>query len=515
MAATYAAEHADPAPLTGTTLLLAGFMLAIGTFMVVLDMTIANVSVPNIAGGLAVSPSQGTWVITSYSVAEAIMVPLSGWLAQRFGGVRLFVFGIIGFGVCSALCGLAPTLGWLVAFRVMQGLCGGPIMPMSQTLLMRIFPPKQRGQAMGIWSMTIVVAPIAGPLLGGTLCDNIGWPWIFFINVPFAAICGLFTWRLLASHETPTERKSVDVVGLGLLIVFVGALQIMLDKGKELDWFGSSFIIALALIGAIGFAAFLIWELTSDNPIVDLRIFRHRGFSSTVITQSLAYGAFFAGIVLVPLWLQTNMGYTATWSGYVAAFGGVLAVVMSPIVPQLMTRIDSRALIAFGVLWMGGVALFRSTMAINADYWILVLPFFVQGLAMPFFFIPTSQLALSSVLPREVASAAGLSNFLRTMAAAIATSLVTTQWEDAAAGNHVDLVGKLNSPESFTDTLTAGGMSAAQALAQLDNLVQGQAVMLATNQMFRLIALVFVVAAAAVWFAPKTKLGGGPPMAGH
>jgi DHA2 family multidrug resistance protein len=510
MATTYAADRADPAPLTGSTLILAGFMLAVGTFMVVLDMTIANVSVPNIAGGLAVSPSQGTWVITSYSVAEAIMVPLSGWLAQRFGGVKLFVVGIFGFGVCSALCGLAPTLGWLVTFRVMQGLCGGPIMPMSQTLLMRIFPPSQRGQAMGIWSMTIVVAPIAGPLLGGGLCDTIGWPWIFFINVPFAAICGFFTWRLLADHETPTERKSVDVVGLGLLIVFVGALQIMLDKGKELDWFGSYFIIVLALVAGIGFAAFLIWELTSDNPIVDIRIFRHRGFTSTVTTQALAYGAFFAGIVLVPLWLQTNMGYTATWSGYVAAFGGVLAIVMSPIVPRLMTRIDSRLLIAFGVLWMGGVAFFRSTMASNADYWILVLPFFVQGLAMPFFFIPTSQLALSSVLPREVASAAGLSNFLRTMAAAVSTSIVTTQWEDAAAGNHADLVGKLNSPETFTNTLTAGGMSAGQALAQLDNLVQGQAVMLATNQMFRLIALVFVVAATAVWFAPKTKLGGAP-----
>jgi DHA2 family multidrug resistance protein len=196
MAATYASPFAEPIPLKGGMLWLAAFLLASGNFMVVLDMTIANVSVPNIAGGLAVAPNQGTWVITSYSVAEAIMVPLTGWLAGRFGAVRVFVSGILGFGVCSALCGLAPSLGMLVTFRVMQGLCGGPIMPMSQTLMMRVFPPQQRGQAMGLWSMTTVTAPIAGPILGGMLCDNAGWPWVFYINVPVAALCGFFAWRL-------------------------------------------------------------------------------------------------------------------------------------------------------------------------------------------------------------------------------------------------------------------------------------------------------------------------------
>src|SRR5476651_1977976 len=231
MASTYV--NSDPRPLTGSALLIAGFLLALGNFMVVLDMTIANVSVPNIAGGLAVSPSQGTWVITSYSVAEAIVVPLTGWLSQRFGAVRVFVLGIFGFGVFSALCGLAPSLGWLVAFRVLQGICGGPIMPMSQTLMMRIFPPAQRGQAMGLWSMTTVTAPIAGPILGGVLCDTAGWPWVFLINVPVAALCGFFAWRMLASQDTPTERRPIDFTGLALLVLFVGSLQIMLDKGKE------------------------------------------------------------------------------------------------------------------------------------------------------------------------------------------------------------------------------------------------------------------------------------------
>src|SRR6202789_1185955 len=279
--ANYAAS--DFAPMSGALLWIGGGFLALSNFFVVLDITITNVSVPNIAGGLAVSPDQGTWVITSYSVAEAIVVPLTGWLAQRFGAVKLFVVAILGFGVCSALCGLAPSLGMLVAFRVMQGLCGGPIMPMSQTLMMRVFPPQLRGQATGLWAMTTVTAPIAGPILGGLLCDNAGWPWIFYINVPVAAACGFFAWRLLASQETPTARRRIDFVGLGLLIVFVGAVQILLDKGKELDWFGSPVIVGLAIVAAIGFACFLIWELTDQPPIVDLRVFRHRGFTGAVI----------------------------------------------------------------------------------------------------------------------------------------------------------------------------------------------------------------------------------------
>jgi len=508
-AAAYASDRADPAPLQGSALALAGFLLAVGNFMVVLDMTIANVSVPNIAGGLAVSPSQGTWVITSYSVAEAIVVPLTGWLAQRFGAVRVFVVGMIGFGICSALCGLAPSLGFLVLFRVMQGLCGGPIMPMSQTLMMRIFPLKQRGQALGLWSMTTVVAPIAGPILGGTLCDNIGWPWIFYINVPVAMVCGFFAWRMLSRHDTPTEKKPIDLVGLGLLITFVGALQIMLDKGKELDWFGSPVIVALAVVAAVGFACFLIWELTDKNPIVNLRVFRHRGFTASVITISLTFGAFFSSIVLVPLWLQTNMGYTATWTGYTTAFGGVLAVVMSPIVPRLMGRFDARALVSFGVLWLGGVSLIRTGLNSDANYWAIALPFLAQGLAMPFFFIPTSQLALTSVLPEETASAAGLSNFMRTLSAAFGTSIITTAWENASTRNHVTFAGALNDPTGVTHTLTGFGLSPAQALSQLDGLTQSQAVMTATDQMFMYTTVAFVVAAAVVWISPKPRIVGG------
>jgi DHA2 family multidrug resistance protein len=515
MAAAAYAAPAEPVPLHGSALALAGFLLAMGNFMVVLDMTIANVSVPNIAGGLAVAPSEGTWVITSYSVAEAIMVPLTGWLAQRFGAVRVFVAGIIGFGICSALCGLAPSLGLLVTFRVMQGLCGGPIMPMSQTLMMRVFPPNQRGQAMGLWSMTTVVAPIAGPILGGTLCDTAGWPWVFYINVPVAAICGFFAWRMLASQETPTMARRVDFPGLALLVLFVGTLQIMLDKGQELDWFGSPFIVALAIVAAIAFAAFLIWELTDEHPIVDLRVFRHRGFTGAVITIALTFGTFFSSIVLGPLWLQTNMGYTATWAGYTTAFGGVLAVVFSPIVPRLMTRIDPRALVSFGVLGLAVTSLVRSQFASNADFWTVGFTFLIQGAFMPFFFVPTTQIALSSVLPQEMASAAGLSNFLRTTSAAFSASLVTTMWANASTRNHANIAGALNDPAATQRILAHGGMSAAQSLSQVDNLAQSQAVMLATDQLYLVMAAAFVIAAIGVWLGPKPKIFSSAGGGGH
>lgn len=514
-AAAHAQSLVEPTPLRGGALLLAGFLLAVGNFMVVLDMTIANVSVPNIAGGLAVSPSQGTWVITSYSVAEAIVVPLTGWLSARFGAVRVFVTGMVGFGICSALCGLAPSLSLLVTFRIMQGLCGGPIMPMSQTLMMRVFPPDQRGQAMGLWSMTTVVAPIAGPILGGVLCDTAGWPWVFFINVPVAAVCGFFAWRMLAAQETPTESRRIDFPGLALLILFVGSMQIMLDKGRELDWFGSPVIVGLAVTAGIGFAAFLIWELTDEHPIVDLRVFRYRGFTGAVVTLAMTFGAFFASIVLGPLWLQTNMGYTASWAGYTTALSGVMAVVLSPIVPRLMNRIDPRALVSFGVLGFGGVALWRAQFASNVDYGTIALTYLVQGIATPFFFVPTTQIALSSVLPHETASAAGLSNFLRTTSAAFSAAIVTTLWDNAATRNHANIAGALNDPTGTMNQLMHAGLTKTQALAQLDNLTQTQSVMLGTDQMFFVVAIAFAVAASVVWLAPKPKLFASPMDGGH
>jgi DHA2 family multidrug resistance protein len=496
--------------LSGSALWGAAFLLSLANFMVVLDTTIANVSVPHIAGGLAVSPSQGTWVITSYSVAEAVTVPLTGWLVQRFGGVKVFVAAMLGFGAFSFLCGLAPSFGMLVACRVLQGLCGGPIMPTSQTLLLSIFSREKSGQALGIWSMTTVVAPIAGPLLGGTISDTIGWSWIFFINIPVALGVAFGAWTVLRTHDTPSRRTPVDFVGLGLLVVWVGALQIMLDRGKELEWFASPFIVTLAVVGAIGFACFLIWELTAEHPIVDLRIFRHRGFVVGVTIISFTFGTYFATVVLIPLWLQTSIGYTATWAGYASSLNGVLAVFMSPIVARLMGRLDLRKMVSFGVCWIAAVTFWRSHFTTEASFGAIAAPFLVQGFAMPFFFVPATALTLSSVRPEETASAAGLSNFLRTCSAAFATSIMTTLWDNTATAKRGQMVGHLHDLQGTLDSLTAHGLTPDQALREVDRLVQVQATMLATNQLFFIGTFLFLFAAGIAWLAPRPKRAGGP-----
>ncbi|WP_353226406.1 DHA2 family efflux MFS transporter permease subunit [Novosphingobium sp.] len=485
-------------PLQGGMMLLAAFALALSNFVVVLDITIANVSVPHISGSIGVSPSQGTWVITSYAVAEAICVPLTGWLAARFGAVRVFLLSLAGFGLFSLLCGLSRSLEALIAFRVMQGLCGAPIMPMSQTLLMRIFPPQKASAALGLWAMTTVSAPIAGPILGGLISDNLSWHWIFFINLPIVAVCAAVTLRLVRRYETPTVKNPVDFVGLALVVVWVGALQIMLDTGREADWFASDTIWILAIVAVVGFVAFLIWELTERNPIVDLSVFRHRGFTIAVITQSVSYAAFFAMVVLTPLFLQTNLDYTATVAGQAMGFMGVLAVVMSPIVAAMTTKVDVRALICFGVTWLAAMALLRTEWASTMGFFDIAMPQFLQGFGMPFFFVGTTTLALGSVSPRETASAAGIQNFMRTLSGAFATSLTTTMWDYETKYAHAELTGIIHPPAD----MMARGLT---GRIMLDRMVTVEAVTLATNTVFLTCAGVLSVAACFIWLAPKPK----------
>ncbi len=499
----------EMAPLKGVSLILAGVVLALTNFMVVLDTTIANVSVPHIAGSLGISGSQGTWIITSYAVAEAVCVPLTGWLAGRFGTVRTFTFGMIGFGVFSVLCGLSTTLGMLVACRIGQGLCGGPLMPLSQTLLMRIFPPQQRAQAMGVWAMTTVVAPILGPILGGTISDSWSWHWIFFINIPVAALCAFGAMRLLSKVETPTSKLRVDRVGLMLMLLWIGALQIMLDLGREHDWFNDTTIVMLGVTALIGFLVFLAWEGTEDQPIVDLRVFRHRGFTVAVASLSFAFATFFASAVIIPQWLQTSMGYTATYAGYATAFTGVAAVIMSPIVAKLSTKADPRALVCFGILWLGFTSLLRVHWNSQADFWSLAFPQMLQGIGMPFFFIPLTTLALGSVRPEETASAAGVMSFLRTMAGAIGTSIATTAWDDSARVARSEITSKLNS-DGTVDALTAQGFSLDQARSVIAQLVDKEAFALATSHIFLLSAIVFVAAAMIIWLTPRPTRAVGP-----
>jgi len=502
-------------PLQGNMLWLAAIMLAIANFIAVLDMTIANVSMPDISGALGISTSQGTWVITSYAVAEAIIVPLTGWLANRFGALRVFTTAMALFGVFSALCGVSNSLEMLVLGRVMQGLSGGVLMPLSQTLLMRIFPKERAPAAMALWAMTTLVAPVLGPILGGFICDNAHWSLIFFINVPIALGFSPLILRMLRRYETEKVKAPIDIVGLLLLITFVGALQVMLDIGKDHDWFASTEVCALAAIAMIGFLAFLFWELTDANPVVDLRVFRHRGFTASVFTLSLGFGSMFGANILTPLWLQTYMGYTPTWSGMTTAWSGVFAVFAAPVAAIMMSRkIDPRRIVFAGLLWIAAVTFLRTALTNDVTYWQIALPLILMGVGLPLFFVPLTALGLGSVDEKETASAAGLQNFLRTMSGAITTSLVTTVWDNKTIAAHAELSGLADRNGDALRVLTDTGMTHDAAVGQINNMVQSQSVMIATNQLMMLVTCAFLLAAFAIWLAPRPSRAIDPAQAG-
>jgi DHA2 family multidrug resistance protein len=506
------AVSAQPQPLTGTTLALGTVALSLATFMNVLDSSIANVSLPAIAGDLGVSPTQGTWVITSFGVANAISVPLTGWLTQRFGAVRLFVTSVLLFVLTSLLCGLASSFEMLVFFRVMQGLVAGPMIPLSQVLLMGSYPKAKVGMALALWSMTTLVAPVAGPLLGGWITDNVSWPWIFYINVPVGLAAAAVSWMIYHRRDTPRRKLPVDTVGLGLLVLWVGSLQVMLDRGRELDWFHSGQIIALAVVAAVGFVVFLIWELTDAHPIVDLRLFKRRNFTFGTLTLAISYCLFFGNVVLLPLWLQQYMGYTATAAGMALAPVGLLAIVLSPLVGRQVTRMDPRWLATIAFLVFALVLWMRAGFTPQADYWHIMVPTIIQGAAVSCFFIPLTNITLSGVAPERLPAASGLSNFARITAGAFGTSIATTLWDNRATLHHEHMVERLGNlgDAAFADAaakLGAGGFSPDQVAAQLSRMIDQQAYTRAANDVFLGSAVLFIVLIALVWMARPQRAG--------
>ncbi|HLX00763.1 MAG TPA: DHA2 family efflux MFS transporter permease subunit, partial [Trinickia sp.] len=312
-----AAPPAPPPPLQGAQLALATLAVALATFMNVLDTSIANVAIPTISGDLGVSVDEGTWVITVFAAANAVAIPLTGWLTQRIGQVKLFVGAILMFVLSSWMCGVAPSLPFLLASRVLQGVVAGPLIPLSQAILLGSYPKEKSSVALSLWAMTATVGPIAGPALGGWITDSYSWSWIFYINIPVGLFAAFTTWAIYRKRETPTKQPPIDVVGLGLLIAWVASLQIMLDKGKDLDWFSSPFIVGLGITALICFAFFLVWELTEEHPIVDLRLFSQRNFMGGTIAISVAYGVFFGNLVLLPQWMQEYLNYRSVDAGLV------------------------------------------------------------------------------------------------------------------------------------------------------------------------------------------------------
>src|SRR5580704_16121010 len=349
-----------PAPLTGWQFALGAFAVSLATFMNVLDSSIANVAIPTLSGDLGVSVDEGTWVITLFAAANAVAIPLTGWLTQRVGQVKLFVTAILLFVMASAVCGLAPNLPLLLAARIVQGAVAGPLVPLSQSLLLATFPRNKSSSALSLWAMTATVGPIAGPALGGWITDNYNWSWIFYINVPVGLFAAAVIWALYHKRETPSRKLPVDKVGLMSLIVWVGSLQIMLDKGKDLDWFNSPVIWALTIVALVAFLFFLIWELTEARPIVDLRLFKGRNFSGGTIAISIGYAVFFANLVILPTWIQEYLGYPAVDAGFVVAPLGIFSVFLAPVMGKIIPKLDIRVLATLGFLCFAGVFLMRS-----------------------------------------------------------------------------------------------------------------------------------------------------------
>ncbi|HTH74590.1 MAG TPA: DHA2 family efflux MFS transporter permease subunit, partial [Trinickia sp.] len=475
-------------PLSGAQLVIGTIAVSLAVFMNVLDTSIANVSIPTISGDLGVSADQGTWVITSFAVANAISVPLTGWLTERLGQVRLFLASIVLFVIASWMCGLSPTLPFLLVSRVIQGAVAGPMIPLSQTLLLASYPRAKAPLALSMWSMTTLIAPVAGPILGGWISDNISWPWIFYVNIPVGIVAAIATWAIFRTRDSVIKKAPIDMVGLTLLVVWVGSLQVMLDKGKDLDWFSSTTVVALALTALIGFAFFVVWELTADHPVVDLSLFKKRNFTGGTIALSVGYGLYFGNLVLLPLWLQTDIGYTATDAGLVMAPVGVFAILLSPVTGKFLPRTDPRkiataAFVVFALcFWM------RSRYTTGVDTWSLTLPTLVQGIAMAGFFIPLVSITLSGLPGNRIAAASGLSNFVRIMCGGIGTSIFTTAWDHRTSFHHAQLTERASTFDpTFGQSMTQlgqMGLDTSQRYSLFDRLVTQQAAQLGVNDLF-------------------------------
>ena len=493
-------------PLQGGALAILTLALSLATFMLVLDSTIANVAIPTIAGDLGASSSQGTWVITSFGVANAISIPITGWLAKRFGEVRLFLIATLLFVLASWLCGIANSLEMLIVFRVLQGAVAGPIIPLSQSLLLNNYPPEKRGMALAFWSMTIVVAPICGPILGGWISDNIHWGWIFFINVPIGLAVVLISWKLLEGRESRISHQPVNTIGLILLALGVGALQLMLDQGRELDWFNSTEIVVLTIIAAVGLIALIIWELTDDNPVVDVSLFKSRNFTVGCVSTSLAFLVYSGTVVLIPLLLQQVYNYTATWAGLAAAPVGLLPILLAPIIGKFGNKIDMRILITISFMVYALTFYWRAvTFEPEMTFMDVALPQFVQGLAVACFFMPLTTITLSGLPPEKMASASSLFNFLRTLAGSIGTSLTTFIWYNREAVHHTQLTEVINPynpiSQQFFQTMGSFGLSEEQTASYLARQITAQGFIMGANEIFLISAITFMSLVVVIWFA--------------
>ena len=499
------------------SLSLATIGLSLGTFMQVLDMTIANVSLPTIAGNLGASQDQSTWVITSFTVAQAITLPMTGFLSRRFGEVKVFVWAVLLFSLFSLCCGLATSLSMLVMFRALQGAVCGPMYPITQSLMVSIYPRDKRGMALAIIAMITVVAPIVGPVAGGWITDSYSWRWIFFINIPIGIFAGGVVAVQMGKRIEQLRRARIDWVGLITLILGVGSLQILLDKGNELDWFHSATIVALAIVAAISLSVWVIWELTDGEPLVELRLFRHRNFAAGTLALVLAYALFFSIALLLPLWLQTVLGYTALWSGLAAAPVGVIPVLLTFWVGKYAHRFDMRWLTAFSFAVMGFVCFRFGSFNTDVDFWSVALTELMLGLGIALFFMPIITILLSDLEGQEISEGSGSATFLRTVGASFAVSVVTYLWTRGGVVSHANLAEHINpfNPQVRENVAAMGGSLQHYAMG-INRIITQQGMQISVNQLFDGLGICFFLLIAVVWLAkPPFVARGGGASGGH
>ncbi|HEY6305564.1 MAG TPA: DHA2 family efflux MFS transporter permease subunit [Candidatus Angelobacter sp.] len=499
----------------------------LGTFMEVLDTTVVNVSLPHIAGNLSASTDEATWVLTSYLVSNAIVLPLTGWLANRFGRRNLLLLSVTGFTCFSFLCGIAPNLPALIVFRVLQGATGGGLQPLSQAILMEAFPPAKRASAMAFWALGIVVAPMLGPVLGGWITDSYSWRWLFYINIPVGLAAA--TMISLFIFDPPYIRRGkggVDYWGIGMLAVGIGALQIMLDKGQEADWFQSHFIVVLFALTVAGLALFVVRQLVTEHPVVNLRIFKNGTYSTGVFMMTVVGFVLYGSTVLLPVWLQTLMGYSALQAGMAMLPRGLGSFLFMPIVGLLMAKIDARKLLATGLVVAAFSLYLLSRLNLNAGYWDIFWPQLLQGLSMGMLFVPLTTVTNGPIPKEQMGNATSLFNLMRNIGASIGIASVTTivarhsQAHASVLAGHVTMydpaaVAMLNSIKSG---LIASGMdpttAAKQAYATAFGIVQRHAAMLSYLDAFFLLAMMFIAVIPLILIMKKPK-SGGPEGMGH
>ncbi len=496
----------------------------LSTFMEVLDTTVVNVSLPHIAGSMSASVDEATWTLTSYLVANAIILPMTGWLSNHFGRKRMLMTSVTGFTAASFLCGLAPNLPLLVLFRVIQGACGGGLQPISQAVLLESFPPEDRGKAMGFWGLGIVVAPMLGPVLGGWLTDSYSWRWVFYINIP-VGVLALFMTQLFVfdPHYIKRSKGGIDYWGMGMLAVGIGALQIVLDKGQEKDWFSSALITRLAVISAVALIAFVIYELVVAHPVVDLRAFKERTYSAGVFLMTVVGFVLYGSLVILPIFLQTILGYPALQAGVAMFPRGLGSFIAMPFVGIILSRFDARKLLVIGIAGCATSLVLLGTLNLNVGYWQIFWAQFIQGLSLGFVFVPLTTVTMDSIPNEKMGNATSIFNLMRNIGGSMGIALTTTIVARSEQ-HYTNFLGRdvtpyslqtqtmINSLRGFFMSSGADATTATQrAYAALFGMVQRQASMLSFNHAYLFLAIMFVLVVPALLLMRKPKTRRGMP----